>query len=82
MLQATEDELRNRAVAIKDSLGNLPFQIAIGRSTGRVGGGTLPKSMKSSVTIEILPKIVRQRNLPLVCAAQRRQSSVISLIIV
>jgi L-seryl-tRNA(Ser) seleniumtransferase len=56
MLQATEDELRNRAVAMKDRLSDLPFQIAIGRSTGRVGGGTLPKSMTSSVTIEILPK--------------------------
>jgi L-seryl-tRNA(Ser) seleniumtransferase len=56
MLQATENELRNRAVAMKDRLNDLPFQIAIGRSTGRVGGGTLPKSMMSSVTIEILPK--------------------------
>ena len=56
MLQATENELCNRAVAMKDRLSDLPFQIAIGRSTGRVGGGTLPKSMTSSVTIEILPK--------------------------
>ncbi len=56
MLQATEDELCNRAVAIKDRLNDLPFQIAIGRSTGRIGGGTLPKSMTSSVAIEILPK--------------------------
>jgi L-seryl-tRNA(Ser) seleniumtransferase len=56
MLQATEDELRNRAVTMKDRLSDLPFQVAIGRSTGRVGGGTLPKSMTSSVTIEILPK--------------------------
>ena len=56
LLQATEDELRNRAVAMKDRLSDLPFQIAIGRSIGRVGGGTLPKSMMSSVTIEILPK--------------------------
>ena len=56
MLQATEDELRNRAVAMKDRLSDLPFQIAIGRSGGRVGGGTLPKSMMSSVTIEVLPK--------------------------
>ena len=56
MLQTTEDELRNRAIAMKEHLTDLPFQIAIGRSTGRVGGGTLPKSMTSSVTIEILPK--------------------------
>jgi seryl-tRNA(Sec) selenium transferase len=41
---------------MKDRLSDLPFQITIGRSTGRVGGGTLPKSMMSSITIEILPK--------------------------
>jgi L-seryl-tRNA(Ser) seleniumtransferase len=55
ILQATEDELQNRAVAIKDRLGDLPLQIAIGRSTGKVGGGTLPKSTMASVTIEIVP---------------------------
>ena len=56
MLQVTEDELRDRATAISSHLGNLPLQIAIGRGTARVGGGTLPKSTTSSVTIEMLPK--------------------------
>jgi len=80
MLRATEDELRNRAVAMKDRLSDLPFQIAIGpqqRQSRR--GGTLPKSMMSSVAIEILPKNcspcgIRARY----CAAQRHRSSVIS----
>jgi L-seryl-tRNA(Ser) seleniumtransferase len=56
MLQVTEDELRDRATAISSHLGSLPLQIAIGRGTARVGGGTLPKSTTSSVTIEMLPK--------------------------
>ena len=56
MLQATEDELRNRAIPIKECLSDLPLQIAIGRSTGRAGGGALPKSAMPSVTIEIVPK--------------------------
>ena len=56
MLQATEDELRNRAVPIRERLGDLPLQTAIGRSTGRAGGGALPKSAMPSVTIEIVPK--------------------------
>ena len=56
MLQVTEDELRHRATAISSHLGDLPLQIAIGRGTARVGGGTLPKSTTSSVTIEMLPK--------------------------
>ena len=56
LLQVAEDELRNRAAVIKTGLSDLPLQIAIGRSTARVGGGTLPKSTISSVTIEIVPK--------------------------
>src|SRR5438046_7829176 len=55
LLQVTEDELRNRAVSIKNGLSDLPLQITIGRSTARIGGGTLPKSAMTSVTIEIVP---------------------------
>src|SRR5437870_4234599 len=56
LLQVADDELRNRAAVIKTGLGNLPLQIEIGRSTAKVGGGTLPKSTMSSVTIEIVPR--------------------------
>ena len=56
LLQVADDELRNRAAVIKTGLSDLPLQIAIGRSTAKVGGGTLPKSTISSVTIEIVPK--------------------------
>jgi L-seryl-tRNA(Ser) seleniumtransferase len=54
--QGAEDELRNRAASIKNALSDLPLQIAIGRSTAKVGGGTLPKSTMASVTIEIVPR--------------------------
>jgi L-seryl-tRNA(Ser) seleniumtransferase len=53
--QGAEDELRNRAASIKNALSDLPLQIAIGRSTAKVGGGSLPKSTMASVTIEIVP---------------------------
>jgi L-seryl-tRNA(Ser) seleniumtransferase len=56
LLQVSEDELRSRAAAMSGSLSGLPLQIAIGRSTARVGGGTLPKSLVPSITIEIVPK--------------------------
>ena len=56
LLQALEDELRTRAAAIADRLENLPLRIAIGRGKVRVGGGTLPKSTMSSVTIDIVPE--------------------------
>ncbi len=56
LLQVAEDELRNRAAKIKNDLSHLPLQIAVGRSTARIGGGALPKSTRASVTIEIVPK--------------------------
>jgi len=56
MLEASENELRNRAAEMSKRLSDLPLQIAIGRGTARVGGGTLPKSTTSSVTIEMTPK--------------------------
>ena len=58
LLQVSEDALRARAAAICDKLSkSCPgLQIAIGRSTAKAGGGTLPKSSLSSVTIVITPK--------------------------
>ncbi len=56
LLQIPKDELRARAAAILARLRGLPLQITIGRSTAKVGGGTLPKSMLSSITIDILPE--------------------------
>lgn len=55
MLQATEDELHDRAAAIKSHLNDLPLKITIGRGAARLGGGALPTSTVSSVTIEIAP---------------------------
>jgi L-seryl-tRNA(Ser) seleniumtransferase len=56
LLQVSEDELHCRAAAISGRMSNLPLQIAIGRGTAKVGGGTLPKSVMSSITIDIVPR--------------------------
>jgi L-seryl-tRNA(Ser) seleniumtransferase len=56
LLQVAENELRIRAASIKNRLSDLPLQIAVGRSTAKIGGGTLPKSAMASVTIEIVPR--------------------------
>jgi L-seryl-tRNA(Ser) seleniumtransferase len=56
LLQVSEDDLRNRAAAVVGQLEGLPLQITIGCGTVKVGGGTLPKSTMSSVTIDIVPK--------------------------
>ena len=57
LLQVSEDALRARAAAICNKLSKScpQLQIAIGRSAAKAGGGTLPKSTMSSVTIEIVP---------------------------
>ena len=56
LLQIPKDELRARAAAIFSRLQGLPLQIAIGRGKAKIGGGTLPRSIMSSVTIDILPE--------------------------
>ena len=56
LLQTSEDALRARAKAIASSLAELPMKIAIGRGKAKTGGGTLPKSNVSSVTIDFIPR--------------------------
>ena len=55
LLQVSEDRLRARAAAMVSRLQSLPLQVATGSGRVKVGGGTLPKSTMSSITIEIVP---------------------------
>ena len=56
LLQISKDELRARAAAIFSRLEGLPLKIAVGRGKAKVGGGTLPRSIMSSITIDIVPQ--------------------------
>ena len=56
LLQVSEDELHNRAAAIRGRVSEMPLRIVIGRGTVKVGGGSLPKLVVPSVTVEIVPK--------------------------
>src|SRR5438128_5279857 len=56
LLQIPKDELRARAAAIVTRLQGLPVKITIGAGTGKAGGGTLPKSIVPSITIDFLPE--------------------------
>jgi L-seryl-tRNA(Ser) seleniumtransferase len=56
LLQTPKDELRARAATILTRLRGLPLKIAAGRGTAKVGGGSLPKSIVASVTIDIWPE--------------------------
>jgi L-seryl-tRNA(Ser) seleniumtransferase len=57
LLRISDNELQGRAAAICDRLAHDcgDLQIAIGRGTAKVGGGTLPRTNIPSVTIEIVP---------------------------
>jgi L-seryl-tRNA(Ser) seleniumtransferase len=55
LLRVSKDELRARAASIFERLRGLPAQITVGRGTGKVGGGTMPRSTIPSVTIDIVP---------------------------
>jgi L-seryl-tRNA(Ser) seleniumtransferase len=56
LLRIPKDELRGRAANIFARLRGLPLHISMGRGTGQVGGGTLPRSVIPSVTIDIAPE--------------------------
>jgi len=56
LLQIPKDELRARAAAMVTRLQGLPVKITIGSGTSKVGGGTLPKSIVPSITIDFLPE--------------------------
>ncbi len=56
LLQIPKDNLRARAAAIFSRLQGLPLKIGVGRGKAKVGGGTLPRSIMTSITIEILPE--------------------------
>ena len=56
LLQIPKDELRARAAAIVTRLQGLPVKITIGTGTGKAGGGTLPRSIVPSITIDFLPE--------------------------
>lgn len=56
LMRISKDELRARAANIITRLRGLPAQINVGRGTVKVGGGTLPKAVLSSVSIDIVPE--------------------------
>jgi L-seryl-tRNA(Ser) seleniumtransferase len=56
LLQTPKDQLRARAATILTRLQGLPLRITVGRGAGKVGGGTLPRSMVPSIAIDIFPQ--------------------------
>jgi L-seryl-tRNA(Ser) seleniumtransferase len=53
MLRMPNDELRARAEKIIIALGGLPLEASVGAGRAQVGGGTLPRSVIPSVTLDL-----------------------------
>jgi L-seryl-tRNA(Ser) seleniumtransferase len=58
MLQISNDQLRARADNLIAALAGLPVKASTGEGKAQVGGGTLPRSVIPSVTLELLPASV------------------------
>src|SRR5947207_5042847 len=56
LLQIPKDELRAQAAAMVTRLQGLPVKITIGSATSKLAGGTLPRSILPSITLDFLPE--------------------------
>ena len=56
MLEITTDQLRVRAEALLAQIRDLPLRSAIGEGEANVGGGSLPRAIIPSVTLDLLPE--------------------------
>jgi len=71
MLDITADELRVRAEALLSQIRDLPLRSSIGEGKAQVGGGSLPRAVIPSVTLDLLPKTISLENF----AAKLRRGS-------
>jgi len=55
MLHITGDELRGRAEVLVAQIHDLPLHTAIGEGKAQIGGGSLPRAVIPSVTLDLRP---------------------------
>ncbi len=55
MMRVSNEDLRARAEKIIASLGDLTLKASLGKGQAQIGGGTLPRSVIPSVTIDLIP---------------------------
>jgi L-seryl-tRNA(Ser) seleniumtransferase len=53
MLEFTDDELRLRAEALLAQISDLPLRSSIGEGNAQIGGGSLPRAVIPSVTLDL-----------------------------
>jgi L-seryl-tRNA(Ser) seleniumtransferase len=63
MLRVTTADLRARAERIVAGLDGLPLTVRVGAGRAHVGGGTLPRSVVPSVTIDLLHRTLKPQEM-------------------
>jgi L-seryl-tRNA(Ser) seleniumtransferase len=63
MLHVTNDDLRGRAERIVEALAGLPLTARVGTGRAQVGGGTLPRSVMPSVTIDLTHRTLKAQEM-------------------
>jgi len=71
LMRITNDDLRTRGEKIIASLQGLLVKASAGEGQAQIGGGTLPRSVIASVTLDLLPKSIPLEEL----SARLRQGS-------
>lgn len=56
MLHTTEEELRHRADWLAIGLKDLELEVRVGKGKSQAGGGSLPRSVVPSVTLDLQPR--------------------------
>ena len=72
MLRVTNEELRVRAERIIGALGGLPLVARVGTGRAQVGGGTLPRSVMPSLTIDLAHRTLKPQEM----AARLREQTI------
>ena len=63
MLRVTNEDLRARAERIIAALDGLPLAARVGTGRAQVGGGTLPRSVMPSVTIDLTHRTLKPQEM-------------------
>jgi len=72
MLRVTNEELRVRAERIIGALDGLPLVARVGSGRAQVGGGTLPRSVMPSLTIDLAHRTLKPQEM----AARLREQTI------
>ena len=58
MMHADPNELAARAEKLASALAGMPLTASVGKGEARIGGGTMPRTVIPSVTLDVLPKTI------------------------